>query len=124
MNFRTLNAAVALTLFAVTVPAFAKIEFNQEFAKFDRNADGVITREEFPADPALFGRVDLNRDGGISCAEAKKAVRNRRLMKEEMKRLDLNRDGRISRNEWRGDLAAFDRYDKNADGVWTKLDRR
>ena len=124
MNIRKITAAVALTLIATTVPAWAKMNFNDEFANFDRNSDGVITRNEFPANPTLFARIDLNSDGAISCAEAKKAIRNRSLMKGELLRLDKNRDGRISRNEWQGNVAVFDHFDRNRDGIWTKLDRR
>ena len=122
MNFRKIIPVLALSLFAI--PAMAETDFNHEFSQFDRNRDGVITQNEFPADPALFPRVDFNGDGAITLAEAKKAIRNRRLLRAELKRLDLNQDGRISRNEWRGDLAAFDHFDRNNDGVWTKLDRK
>lgn len=136
MNFRKVTTAVALSLFVATVPAMAKsnkgkghrdrgdrTQFHQEFDRFDRNADGVITRDEFPADHSLFSRLDNNRDGVISRAEAQDALGNRRLHEEELRRLDTNRDGMISRSEWRGDLATFDRLDRNDDGVLSQADR-
>ncbi len=40
---------------------------------WDRNGDGVVTRDEFTGDPAVFNRMDLNRDGGITPDEAERA---------------------------------------------------
>ncbi len=134
MDLKKMTAAAALSLLVATVPAMAMksrvtskpqtTEFNQEFARFDRNADGVITRNEFPADQSLFTRLDLNRDGVISRVEAQNALSNRGMLEDEVRRLDTNRDGRVSRSEWRGDRATFDRLDRNDDGVLSQADRQ
>ena len=38
---------------------------------FDRNGDGVVTREEFNGDPDVFNLFDLNHDGIITPDEIK-----------------------------------------------------
>ncbi len=40
---------------------------------WDRNGDGVVTRDEFTGDPAVFDRLDLNQDGVITPEEARAA---------------------------------------------------
>src|SRR5687768_5327611 len=135
MNLKTMTAAAALSLMVASVPAMAvtksratsksqSTQFSQEFARFDRNADGVITRNEFPADQSLFTQLDLNRDGVITRTEAQNALANRGMLEDEVRRLDTNRDGMISRSEWRGDRATFDRLDRNDDGVLSQADRQ
>lgn len=37
---------------------------------WDKNGDGVVTRDEFTGDPAVFDRLDLNHDGKITPEEA------------------------------------------------------
>ena len=55
----------------------------------------------------------------IGTAEAKDN-RNRKPPVDEFKKLDTNHDGMLSKDEFKGDSAAFDKLDKNHDG---KLDR-
>jgi Ca2+-binding EF-hand superfamily protein len=131
--------ALALSLFVVTAPAALakndkpkksnKIQsqeaqqFSQHWAQFDRNADGVITLSEFPADRATFDRFDTNRDGVLTKNEARTRLQDRDAAEYELRQLDANRDGVISRSEWRGDTAAFNRMDRNGDGVLSSNDR-
>ena len=99
MNDRKLIAAAALAMFIATAPAALATtasrdaQFNSMFAQFDRNGDGLISREEFPGDGLQFAFADRNRNGMITRAEAK------RIFSYAFKRLDRNRDGVLSESE-------------------------
>ena len=130
--------ALALSLFVVTAPAalakndkqkkankksHQEAQYSQYWAQFDRNADGVITLSEFPADRATFDRFDTNRDGVLTKNEVRTRLEDRNASEYELRQLDANRDGVISRTEWRGDRTTFDRLDRNGDGVLSSNDR-
>ncbi|HEX8155019.1 MAG TPA: hypothetical protein VF698_17935, partial [Thermoanaerobaculia bacterium] len=83
----------------------------------------VVSRGEFPADASLFDVVDTNRDGVLSRGEAGQALDHRGELENRARQLDTNRDGVISRGEWRGDVATFDRLDRDRDGVLSPADR-
>jgi len=138
MDLRKFSGALALALLVAASPAaLAKDHqghksknkgqrnerFTQEFSRFDRNGDGLISRSEFPGDPALFERLDRNQDGVVSQSEGQVALNDRNFQREELQRLDRNGDGLISRSEWNGDSATFDRLDRNRDGVLSQADR-
>jgi Ca2+-binding EF-hand superfamily protein len=96
--------------------------FEQVYTHFDANGDGWIQRSEWPGDPGRFDRLDTNRDGRISRTEAQALTRNGAAL-DEARALDRNRDGMIARSEWRGDLATFQRLDRNGDGYLSETDR-
>lgn len=98
-------------------------ELNQQFARFDTNGDGLITRSEFPADASLFDRFDANRDGAITRAEAAQAVPDRASAERQAHAFDRNNDGVITRDEFPGNNTAFNQLDRNGDGVITQADR-
>lgn len=98
-------------------------EINQQFARYDRNGDGVISRTEFSGDAALFDRLDLNRDGLITRTEATQVVPDRGSLENQIRSYDRNGDGVISRSEFPGSAADFDRLDRNRDGVLSQADR-
>src|SRR5215210_3984174 len=77
-------------------------DLNQQFARFDTNGDGLISRAEFPADAALFERFDANHDGAITRAEAQKAVPDRASAERQLRGYDRNNDGVITRDEFPG----------------------
>jgi len=140
MQTRKLTAVMALTLLLASAPAALAVkpvkarnggwtaaeraQFEQAFAMYDRNGDGVIARAEFPGDAALFDRLDLNRDGAVTRAEVERALPNRAALERQIRAYDRNGDGVITRDEFPGDAAAFDRLDRNHDGVLTEADRR
>jgi len=85
------------------------------FADLDRNNDGVIARNEWNGGRQAFDRLDSNRDGILSGDEfGRRDYRDDR--KGRFADLDHNNNGVIERNEWNGDLGAFDRLDANRDG--------
>ena len=98
-------------------------ELNQQFARFDTNGDGLISRSEFPADAKLFDRFDANRDGAITRAEALEAVPDRASAERQLRGYDRNNDGLITRDEFPGNDNAFSRLDRNGDGVLSQADR-
>ena len=84
----------------------------QRFIEMDANQDGTVTRDEMSArmtermddEPpqrmidALFGRIDGNRDGKATIAEADAAAAAR------FNRLDGNRDGTVTDEERRAGM--------------------
>jgi Ca2+-binding EF-hand superfamily protein len=100
------------------------------FKALDKNADGKVSRDEFTGRPAMFDRVDANKDGFLEAAEVKALVASAskpaapapgagqpgaRIMA-----MDRNGDGKVSRDEYTGAPALFDRLDSDGDGVLVK----
>ena len=108
----------------------------EEFIKrFDKNGDGVLTRDELPPRlAAVFARIDANKDGKLDKKEVAVLIRVLRQRQEQgqgpgeqavkrlLDRLDTNKDGKISKAEAKGPVAKnFERLDTNKDGY---LDRQ
>jgi Ca2+-binding EF-hand superfamily protein len=101
------------------------------FKAMDKNGDGKVSRDEFPGRPAMFQRVDTNKDGFLEASEVKalaasapKAAANpagagaqpgARIMA-----MDKDGDGKVSKAEFAGMPAMFDRLDTDKDGALTK----
>jgi hypothetical protein len=83
----------------------------EDFRRADHNRDGVLTRREF------LGEADAERDGADADGGYASAADDQRFLD-----LDGNRDDRVSRGEWRGDRASFDRLDENRDGYLTRAE--
>ena len=64
------------------------------FARLDKNADGVVTKDEFPARFAdRFDALDADKDGKISRSEMVEGALQR------FDALDLNKDGQVTPEE-------------------------
>jgi outer membrane protein assembly factor BamB len=63
--------------------------FDEMLEKYDKNKDGLISKDEFPADLSFLKRADA---GDIPGADVK--------IKPFFDQLDANKDGQISRLEW------------------------
>jgi Ca2+-binding EF-hand superfamily protein len=122
---------------------FANMSAENFIKRFDKNKDGVLTRDELP--PRLaenFDKLDTNGDGKLDKQEVETFLNRfrqrmannkngapqgdnaspQRTVEMILKRFDTNHDGRISKDEARGPLAKnFDRIDVNKDGY---LDRQ
>ena len=99
------------------------------FRVMDRDGDGAITKTEWTLRVDLFAKLDENGDGAIRMdeiapeggkqAEEPGAGRPARKKKEGtfIERHDQNGDGKVTRDEFDGPPAAFERRDHNHDGV-------
>ena len=121
---------------ATAVPVLPQAQ--DEFARLDRNGDGVIAQNEWFAGTDSFRRVDRNGDGVITRDEYENqsasaspvygstypnAYPNSYPASNTAARfdqLDRNRDGVLTRNEWRGETVSFNTADRNGDRVVTR----
>ena len=98
---------------------------DRKFRAADKDGDGTLSRDEFPAPAALFDRLDLDGDGKISREEAGRArglapnpsPAPPGIGPDRLRTMDKDGDGRINRGEFAGPPALFDRLDVNKDGV-------
>ncbi|CAN5556062.1 EF-hand domain-containing protein [soil metagenome] len=90
--------------------------------KADANHDGDITRDEFKASRAAqFARLDRNGDGVVSLSEFPRLAKSNRSKAQSLKAVithaDRDGDGRVTRAEFvDGPAPLFDRADRDHDG--------
>ena len=100
-------------------PSPAAGPFAQRLRAMDKDGDGKVSRAEFTGRPAMFDRLDRNNDGyitrdelpGANLGAAAKGQPGRLL-----RAMDKDGDGKISKDEFTGRPAMFDRLDRNKDG--------
>jgi Ca2+-binding EF-hand superfamily protein len=121
-------------LLKLTPPAFIR--------RFDKNNDGLLSKDELPPFLAEFVvRLDTNGDGQLNVAEVAEMLRLlrqrfgpppqpseaeiERIVNNILERMDANKDGLISKEEARGAVAPFfDQRDTNKDGLLDKKELR
>jgi Ca2+-binding EF-hand superfamily protein len=118
----------------------------EDFIKhFDKNKDGVLTKDEVPPFLArMFARLDANGDGKLDKKEVatlmerlrRQIARNKnnpqvrpqqieRVVNNILQRMDADKDGKISRKEAKGRVAQlFNQLDTNKDGFVDKQELR
>lgn len=90
--------------------------------KADANHDGYVTREEFKASRAAqFARLDRNGDGVATLSEFPRLAKSNRPKARTLKAViihaDQDGDGRVTRAEFvDGPAPLFDRADRDHDG--------
>src|SRR5688572_5734941 len=105
------------------------------FRGMDRNANGIIERNEWNGSNQSFNVHDWNRDGVLSNAEVRTGAQ--RWPNDEgdfdpngpatwtpgaFRRIDRNRDSRIVPNEWYYGAEAFRRADRDRNGVLSQAE--
>lgn len=97
----------------------------ERFAQLDTTRDGVISRAEFDARPALRGDRAERRGMRAQRRGGRSGGLFARFGGGMFNRADVNRDGRVSREEARsGALALFARIDSDRDGTISMDERR
>ena len=116
---KTLSSLALLAAASVVVtPAAA-----QDVMAADLNHDGKITRAEFTASRlANFARFDRNADGVVSQADLGRIARFRpqagATLQQFIAAADIDHDGQVTRDELaRAPTPVFDRADANRDSV-------
>jgi Ca2+-binding EF-hand superfamily protein len=90
----------------------------ERFRALDKNGDGKISKTEFDGPAAMFTRIDANKDGMLARGEVDRfaATGGNGFPAPRFVAMDRDGDGRISRQEFRGGPAVFDRLDTDKDG--------
>ena len=92
--------------------------------KYDKDRDGRVSKKEFPHE-RRFAEIDANGDGVLSKPEIEEAL-DKRMRESKLgffERFDLNGDGKVTRAEFTGPAADFEKRDRNNDGVIDRSDR-
>lgn len=92
-------------------PGRSRYDWDWLARRFDKDADGGITAEEFTGPEGLFARLDRDGDGSIrrddlDWSERSNYLRSRGAFRAPFQRADANSNGRLTREEFQ---ALFDR---------------
>jgi Ca2+-binding EF-hand superfamily protein len=112
-------ASISTVLFASGVAMAHGGEHGKGLLKFDRDGNGVVSRDEMRAGILEhFDKVDTNKDGRITLDEVQAAGKEH--AQHRFAKHDKNGDGKLSRDEVSHmPDAMFARLDKNGDGFLT-----
>ena len=111
---------LAVSTFFLALPAFAQdvtVVRQQRFNQRDTDRNGFLNQEEYGGHPGNFRALDRDHDNRLSRDEfVRRGGEVVRELPDAFADLDLNADSTLSRSEWYGQAAAFDRVDRNDDG--------
>ena len=100
------------------------------FALFDLDGNRSITRAEYDGPARAFRKYDEDGDGTIAYVEIYPQTMEEYEEPPKLENvnalaaMDTDGDGRVSRKEWKGTEAAWQRIDRNGDGWLTRADAR
>ena len=126
----TKSIATFITLALVATPAVAQSGDSAMLGRMreaDSNGDNIITRQELiAARAANFARFDRNGDGVLTSADIPAMLRRTSIGQqvETMRaQFDANGDGKVAREEFvSGPTPVFDRADANRDNQLTQAE--
>ena len=114
------SSFLAVSTFFLALPAFAQdgtVVRQQRFNQRDSDRNGFLNQEEYGGHPGNFRALDRDGDNRLSRDEfVRRGGDVVRELPDAFADLDLNADSSLSRSEWYGQAAAFDRVDRNNDG--------
>ncbi len=125
------NALLVLLLVSLPVAAFAqsadRAAIIARMIEADANRDGNVSKAELVAwRTANFARFDRNRDGVLSDADIPSIVRGTSIgaQFDTLKvQFDVDRNGNVTRDEFvNGPTVMFDYADVNHDNILTKAE--
>lgn len=122
MKILILILSACLVVMAASTAQAASRTPGAALDKADANHDGYITRDEFKASRAAqFARLDRNDDGVVSLSEFPRLAKSNRSRAQALKAVishaDRDGDGRVTRAEFvDGPAPLFDRADGDHDG--------
>lgn len=102
------------------------LTIEERFRVLDKNRDGLLSPSELQSGGESRGQLDRNRDGSVTRSEYRDRTaviedtwrtRSTPRAQNRFRLLDRNTDNRVSRLEWKGSRADFNRLDRNRDGV-------
>jgi Ca2+-binding EF-hand superfamily protein len=86
--------------------------WGDRFRRFDRDGNGVVSRQEWQGDVDTFSVLDVSRNGVLEPRE----INQPSGLPARFRMLDRNRDAWIALSEWRGSRSSFDFFDDDRDG--------
>lgn len=125
------NASLLLLLIAIPTVASAQSADRAAIiarrSQADSNRDGNVTKDELIAwRTSNFARFDRNRDGVLSDSDIPAFVRGTSIgaQFDALKtQFDVNRDGKVTRDEFvSGPTAMFDYADTDGDDILTRAE--
>jgi Ca2+-binding EF-hand superfamily protein len=122
---RSILVAAALVAVVIVYPAcgWSQEDESMLIQRFDQDADGLVSPDEFPGDPDQFQFLDKNGDGYLEAAEAPgRSSHNQRHPQALLARFDANEDGLLSEDEFPGPEDHFNRLDTDADGFLSQAE--
>jgi Ca2+-binding EF-hand superfamily protein len=113
--------AIAALVLAISIPSFAQPPSGppngrgfQSTARYDKDGDGLVSKEEFPGPDSMFTKLDTDGDGYLSGDELR-GVRERDIM---FAKADANSDGKVTLEEFIAyQKQMFSDLDENKDGA-------